>query len=163
MIQQAYIDDFIAEKTRHEQLISQCMDLAEQARSKGDVPVGAIVLGADGKVLAKACNDREYNSNPLGHAELNAIKMACEKQGTKVLAGASLYVNLEPCTMCASAIAQCRISKVYFGAWDSKAGGCGGNYDLIRDSALGSCPEVYGGICQTQCQAQLQEFFASLR
>lgn len=95
------------------------------------------------------------NKNPLGHAELNAIKIACEKLKVHRLDGASIYVNLEPCVMCACAIQQLHIEKVFFGAWDEKSGGCGGNYDLVRDSSLGRVVEVYGGILQDECKMQV--------
>lgn len=156
------MDNILVRKKFHEEMIERCIHLAGIAASKGDVPVGCVIVHG-GQIVAVAYNTRVADKNPVGHAELNAIKIACEKLGVHRLDGATLYVNLEPCTMCASAIQQSHIKQVFFGAWDEKAGGCGGNYDLVRDTSLGSFVEVYGGLLEDTCTKQLNDFFENLR
>lgn len=156
------MEKIINRKKFHEEMIERCIVLGNLAQSKGDVPIGCVIVHG-GQIVAVAYNDRVAKKNPLGHAELNAIKNACEILKVHRLDGASIYVNLEPCAMCACAIQQLHIKKVFFGAWDEKAGGCGGNYDIVRDSSLGAVAEVYGGILREKCEKQLSDFFENLR
>ena len=156
------MDEIIKRHKFHEEMIERCICLGEFASKNGDIPVGCIIIHGD-QIVATAYNTRVHGNDPLGHAELNAIREACKKLGVNRLDDASIYVNLEPCTMRASAIQQCKISKIFFGAWDEKAGGCGGNYDIARDSRLGMRLQVYGGILEDRCVAQLTDFFGNLR
>ncbi|QPK94058.1 nucleoside deaminase [Actinomyces sp. zg-332] len=156
------MDKILGRKKFHEEMIERCIHLGKVAQSKGDIPVGCVIVHG-GQIVALSYNTRVADSNPLGHAELNAISAACEKLGVHRLDGATLYVNLEPCTMCAAAIQQTHIKQVFFGAWDEKNGGCGGKYDLVRDTSIGSYVEVYPNILEEKCVKQLEEFFQDLR
>lgn len=137
--------------------------LAEAAKSGNDVPVGAIIIDADGNQIAYAHNNREVTNDPTGHAELIAIREAAALLKDWRLTGCTLVVTLEPCVMCAGAIVAARIPKVVFGAWDDRVGASGSLYDLLRDSRLGNPVEVIGGVLEDQAAAQLKQFFADKR
>ena len=137
--------------------------LAEAALSGTDVPVGALIIDAEGKVLAKAHNNREVTHDPTGHAEIIAIREATAALGDWRLTGCTLVVTLEPCVMCAGAIVSARIPKVVFGAWDERVGASGSLYDLLRDGRLGNPVEVIAGVLEDQAAAQLREFFQAKR
>jgi tRNA(adenine34) deaminase len=137
--------------------------LAEAAKSGNDVPVGAIILDAEGNQIANAHNNREATNDPTGHAELIAIREAAALLKDWRLTGCTLIVTLEPCVMCAGAIVAARIPKVVFGAWDDRVGASGSLYDLLRDSRLGNPVEVIGGVLEDQAAAQLKQFFADKR
>ena len=137
--------------------------LAEAAKSGNDVPVGAIIIDADGNQIANAHNNREVTNDPTGHAELIAIREAAALLKDWRLTGCTLVVTLEPCVMCAGAIVAARIPKVVFGAWDDRVGASGSLYDLLRDSRLGNPVEVIGGVLEDQAAAQLKQFFADKR
>lgn len=137
--------------------------LAEAAKSGNDVPVGAIIIDADGNQIANAHNNREVTNDPTGHAELIAIREAAALLKDWRLTGCTLIVTLEPCVMCAGAIVAARIPKVVFGAWDDRVGASGSLYDLLRDSRLGNPVEVIGGVLEDQAAAQLKQFFADKR
>ena len=107
--------------------------IASSATSTGDVPVGALVINKDGIVIGKGFNEREVNNDPTAHAEIVAIRNAASRLQNSRLDGCTLIVTLEPCAMCAGAIAQSRISRVIFGAWDEKAGAVGSVWDVLRD------------------------------
>ncbi|RJN31951.1 nucleoside deaminase [Nesterenkonia natronophila] len=143
--------------------MGQCLDLAAQAPTYGDVPVGAAVLSADGVVLGTGFNTRERDSDPTGHAELNALRAAAAGMGSWRLDGCTLVVTLEPCTMCAGAISQSRISTVIFGAWDKKAGGAGSVFDILREPRLNHWVEIQPGVRAEECSALLTTFFADQR
>lgn len=145
----------------HEALMQQA--LAEAALSGTDVPVGALIIDAEGKVLAKAHNNREVTHDPTGHAEIIAIREATAAIGDWRLTGCTLVVTLEPCVMCAGAIVAARIPKVVFGAWDERVGASGSLYDLLRDGRLGNPVEVIAGVLEDQASAQLREFFQAKR
>ncbi|HEY0359495.1 MAG TPA: nucleoside deaminase [Mycobacteriales bacterium] len=129
----------------------------------GDVPVGAVVYGADGTELAAACNAREATGDPTAHAEVLAIRAAAEVVGEWRLSGCTLVVTLEPCTMCAGALVLARVGRVVFGAWDPKAGAAGSLWDVVRDRRLNHRPEVVGGVLADECGAALREFFGEHR
>jgi len=137
--------------------------LAEAALSGTDVPVGALIIDADGKVLAKAHNNREVTHDPTGHAEIIAIREATAKIEDWRLEKCTLVVTLEPCVMCAGAIVAARIPRVVFGAWDERVGASGSLYDLLRDGRLGSPVEVIPGVLEAECSAQIREFFQAKR
>lgn len=136
---------------------------ARLALETGDVPVAALVLDANGTVIASARNERELRQDPTAHAEVLALRRAAEVTGDWHLEGTTLIVTLEPCAMCAGAILSARVPVVVFGAWDEKAGASGSVYDLLRDRRLPQRAEVYAGVESEACAALLTEFFADKR
>ena len=131
--------------------------LAQEANN--DVPIGAIVLDENNKIIGKGTNTRVELGDPIGHAEINAIVEASKKIKNWRLDNCTLVVTLEPCAMCAGAIAQSRISKVVFGAWDEKAGAAGSVWDILRDPRSIHKVEVIGGVEAEKSAALLSEFF----
>ena len=134
--------------------------IASSATSTGDVPVGAIVINKDGIVIGKGSNEREANNDPTAHAEIVAIRNASSRLQNSRLDGCTLIVTLEPCAMCAGAIAQSRISRVIFGTWDEKAGAVGSVWDVLRDPRSIFKVEVTAGILEKECAALLKDFFS---
>lgn len=132
---------------------------ADAAAPAGDVPVGAVVLGPDGAVLARAHNEREAVGDPTAHAEVLALRRAAAATGEWRLTGCTLVVTLEPCVMCAGALVQSRVERVVFGALDEKAGAAGSLWDLVRDRRLNHRPEVIHGVLGEECAEQLTAFF----
>lgn len=128
-----------------------------------DVPVGAVVLGPDGRELAAARNRREAAHDPTAHAEVLALRAAAAALGTWRLAGCTLVVTLEPCTMCAGALVLARIATLVFGAWEPKTGAVGSLWDVVRDRRLNHRPEVYAGVLEAECAALVRGFFAGHR
>ena len=143
----------------NEELMAQALDIARNASDKGDVPVGAIVITAEGVVVGRGFNEREANSDPTAHAEIVAIRSAAKRLEKSRLDGCTIVVTLEPCAMCAGAIAQSRISKVVFGAWDQKAGAVGSVWDVLRDPRSIFKVEVTAGVLKAECAELLSEFF----
>jgi tRNA(adenine34) deaminase len=137
--------------------------IAEASQSGSDVPVGALLVGPNGDILAKAHNRKEEFSDPTSHAEIEVIRTATSKIGDWRLDGCTLVVTLEPCVMCAGAIIAARIPKVVFGAWDDRVGAAGSIYDILRDSRLGKPVEVVAGVLEDKCQALLRNFFEEKR
>ena len=135
---------------------------AKKAANESEVPVGAVVV-KEGEVVARSHNLTEKNQNPTHHAEILAINNALLTLGTKNLAGCELYVTLEPCAMCIGACALSKISKVYFGAYDTKSGACGGKCDVLREGCFDYKTEIYGGIEETECKKILTDFFEKMR
>ncbi len=133
------------------------------AVASGDVPVGAVVLNAQGQLIAMGNNQRELLKDPLGHAELIAIRSAARALGSWRLEGCTLVVTLEPCAMCAGAILQSRIPRVVFGTWDEKAGAAGSTCDLLRDPRALHKVEVVSDLLKDECAAILKEFFSEQR
>ncbi|GAA4170947.1 tRNA adenosine(34) deaminase TadA [Gryllotalpicola koreensis] len=136
---------------------------ARAALDTGDVPVGAVVLGADGTVLGRGRNAREARQDPTAHAEVEALRQASVATGDWQLTDATLVVTLEPCAMCAGAILSARVPTVVFGAWDEKAGAAGSVYDLLRDRRLPQSAEVYAGVRAEESAALLSAFFEDRR
>ncbi len=137
---------------------------AEAAGARGEVPVGAVVVnGATGEVLARAGNRIVEWKDPTAHAELVAIRAACKALGSERLTGCDLYVTLEPCAMCAQAVAFARIRRLYFGADDPKGGGVEHGARIFAQDTCHHRPEVYGGIAATRAAAILKDFFAARR
>jgi tRNA(adenine34) deaminase len=134
--------------------------IASSATSTGDVPVGALVINKDGIVIGKGSNEREANNDPTAHAEIVAIRNAASRLQNSRLDGCTLIVTLEPCAMCAGAIAQSRISRVIFGTWDEKAGAVGSVWDVLRDPRSIFKVEVTAGILEKECAALLKDFFS---
>lgn len=143
----------------NEELMRTALDVARIASRTGDVPVGAIVVNAEGVIVGKGFNEREANNDPTAHAEVVAIRSAASRLQKSRLDGCTLIVTLEPCAMCAGAIAQSRISKVVFGAWDEKAGAVGSVWDVLRDPRSIFKVEVVAGVLEAECAELLTEFF----
>ena len=136
---------------------------ASAASAGDDVPVGAVVAGADGEILGVGFNRRELDHDPTAHAEVVALRAAGRAHGAWRLAGATLVVTLEPCAMCAGAIVLARIPRVVFGAWDEKAGAAGSVFDILRERRLNHWVEVYPGVLENECAGLLRGFFAQHR
>ncbi|QOL32384.1 nucleoside deaminase [Bifidobacterium eulemuris] len=166
----------------------QALDLARQAALAGDVPVGAVVLDADGRIIGRGYNTREAQGDPLAHAEILAMREAAQSRSLRQpeaeppfprhperseaksrdltawnLADCTLVVTLEPCPMCAGACLQTHIGRIVFGAWDAKLGACGSIWDIPRDPHVGHTPQVVGGVSERDCAALLTDFFAARR
>lgn len=137
--------------------------LAECAAEAGDVPVGAVVLDADGGVIGKGYNTREVDHDPMSHAEVVAMREAAAHLGSWRLDDCTLVVTLEPCTMCAGAAVQARISAIVFGAFDEKAGAVGSLWDVVRDRRLPHRPQVVSGVLADECAQLLTDFFKEHR
>lgn len=133
------------------------------AAPAGDVPIGAVVVDADGVELAAAANEREAVGDPTAHAEVLALRRAAAAVGEWRLTGCTLAVTLEPCTMCAGALVLARVDTLVFGAWDPKAGAVGSLWDVVRDRRLNHRPEVVGGVLEAECRNLLEDFFAHQR
>jgi tRNA(adenine34) deaminase len=136
---------------------------AEAAASRGEVPVGAVVLAADGALLARDGNRTLEWRDPTAHAEMLVIRAAARALGSERLTGCQLYVTLEPCAMCAAAISFARISRLYFGASDLKGGGVEHGPRFFAQPTCHHAPDVYGGIAETEAAALLRDFFRSRR
>ncbi|SES25193.1 MafB19-like deaminase [Tranquillimonas rosea] len=139
------------------------LDEARAAAARGEVPVGAVVVAPDGRVLAHAGNETRGRNDPTAHAELLAIRAACAALGQERLTGCALYVTLEPCAMCAAAIAASRIARLYYGAADPKSGGVAHGARVFAHPQAHHAPEVYDGIAAEAAAALLTEFFAARR
>lgn len=136
---------------------------ADACRVSADVPVGAVVVDAGGVVIATGRNERELRQDPTAHAEVIALRAAARHTGDWHLTGTTLVVTLEPCPMCAGALLAARVPRLVYGAWDDKAGGAGSVYDIARDRRLPHRAEVYAGVREAECRAQLDAFFAGRR
>lgn len=147
--------------TPHESLMRLALEEAGAAFREGEVPVGAVVA-KDGRPVARAHNLREQTGDPTAHAELLAIREAARVLGARRLTGCTLYVTLEPCPMCAGAILNARIPRVWYGARDPAFGACGGVLNLFMEE-FPNRPALVGGILEPACRAQLAEFFSGLR
>ena len=136
---------------------------AERATEHGDVPVGCVLVDADGTELARAHNRREVDADPSAHAEVLALRAGCARRGHWRLDGTTLYVTLEPCPMCAGALVNARVSRLVFGASDPKAGAVQSLFAIATDPRLNHRLEVRGGVLPAEAAALLQAFFARLR
>ena len=141
----------------------RALELAAEAAAVSEIPVGAVVLDAEGRIVADGRNNRETTGDPTGHAEVEALRAAAASVGSWNLEGHTLVVTLEPCLMCAGAILQARITRVVFGAWDDKAGAAGSMSDVLRDRRLPYRAEVIGGVEADAAKALLQDFFEQRR
>lgn len=141
----------------------RALDEARKASEGGEVPVGAVVLDASGEIIGTGHNDRERSADPTGHAEIIAMREAAASLGSWRLAGCTLVVTLEPCTMCAGASVQARLDRVVYGAADPKAGAVGSLWDVVRDRRLNHRPEVIAEVLADECAAPLIEFFTRRR
>jgi tRNA(adenine34) deaminase len=138
------------------------LDEAAKAPAVGEVPIAALIVQGN-QVLAQAHNYRELWQDPTAHAEVIAIRAAATALGTWRLTDTTLYVTVEPCSMCIGAIILARVSRVVFGAWDPKAGACGSVFDLTNEPRLNHRVEIVGGLLEAESQTLLQQFFRQLR
>lgn len=136
---------------------------AEAAAKRGEVPVGAVLLAADGSLLARDGNRTLELNDPTAHAEMLVIRAACKHIGSERLIGCQLYVTLEPCTMCAGAISFARIARLYFGAPDEKGGGVEHGVRFFAQPTCHHAPDVYGGIDEARAAGLLRDFFHARR
>lgn len=143
----------------YERVMRMALAEAKLAGASGDIPIGAVVTDADGRVLGTGRNLREAEHDPTGHAEIVALRHAAAALGTSRLDGCILFTTLEPCVMCAGAALTARVARVVFGAWDAKAGAAGSVYDLLRDGRLPLRCEVVSGVLEAECAAPLTAFF----
>ena len=143
--------------------MQEALKLAKEAANKGDVPVGALVVNDAGTIVGMGANLREQDNDPTAHAEIVAIRNAASKIGNYRLDDLTMVVTLEPCGMCAGAIAQSRIKRLVFGSFDEKYGAVGSLWDLLRDSRAIYKPEVLSGVLEKECGELLTEFFTTKR
>ena len=143
--------------------MERALELAKCSAEKGDVPVGALVLNMDGKVIAEAHNERELRQSPCAHAEVIALEKASQQMESWRLVGCTLVVTLEPCVMCAGALSLSRIDRVVFGASDHRAGAMGSLFEVHSEKRLTHEIITVSGILEPQCRELLQKFFRSKR
>jgi tRNA(adenine34) deaminase len=143
--------------------MQQAIAIANEVKSSGDVPVGALIVNELGEIVSLGKNEREKDNDPTAHAEILAIRRAGEKLGSWRLDDLTLIVTLEPCVMCAGAILQSRLKRLVFGAFDQKAGAVGSSLDVIRDVRALSKVEVVSGVLESECAKLLTDFFATKR
>ncbi len=139
------------------------LERARDAQERGEVPVGAVLVGADGAVLAAAGNAPIAENDPTAHAEIRALREAGRRVGNYRLPGTTLYVTLEPCAMCTGALVHARVARIVYAAADPKTGACGSVFDLAREPRLNHRIEVIGGVLEEESAALLKAFFASRR
>ena len=147
--------------TEQEHFMAQALDLAAEAAAAGEVPVGCVIV-RDGEIVGRGRNRREERQATASHAEMEAIAQANRRLGTWRLDGCELYVTLEPCPMCAGAILNARIRRVWYGARDAAFGACGGVTNLFMED-FPNRPALVGGILEADCRQVLADFFAGLR
>ncbi len=136
----------------------------DEARKSGpDIPVGALIVSRDGELIVSSHNLKEVLHDATAHAEINVIREASKKLSRWRLEGFTLVTTLEPCAMCAAAIANARVSRLVFGAWDERAGAAGSYLDLVRDNRIGPPVEVLGGVLEQDCSQLIKEFFENKR
>jgi tRNA(adenine34) deaminase len=145
-----------------EQMMRQALREADRTQESEDVPVGAVVIRG-GRVIGRGYNQREALKDPTAHAEMIALTAAAADMRSWRLEGCTLYVTLEPCTMCAGAIVLARVERVVFGAYDPKAGACGSIYNILEDGRLNHRPAVTAGVLAQECGDLLRAFFAGQR
>ncbi|MGB6165928.1 MAG: nucleoside deaminase [Pseudonocardiaceae bacterium] len=149
-------------------LVRRAIEIAGGAVTTGDIPIGAVLVDAEGVELATACNAREATGDPTAHAELLALRAGAvrlrdsgRRDGWR-LTGCTLVVTVEPCTMCAGALVAARVDRLVFGAWEPKTGAVGSLWDVVRDRRLPHRPQVLGGVLADECAALLTGFFSTV-
>jgi tRNA(adenine34) deaminase len=147
----------------YKSLMQEAISLAKEAAIKSDVPVGALVVDDSGTIIGMGANLREQDNDPTAHAEIVAIRNAASKIGNYRLDDLTMVVTLEPCGMCAGAIAQSRIKRLVFGSFDEKYGAVGSVWDLLRDIRAIYKPEVLSGVLEKECGELLTDFFTTKR
>lgn len=146
----------------HESFMKKALLQAQRAAARDEAPIGAVVV-RDGTIIARAYNRRECDKDPVGHAEILALRKAARKLGGWRLIDCDIYVTLEPCAMCTGAMVNARIRALYFGAYDPKAGACGSIMDVLGNTALNHKVRVMGGILEKPCGAILTRYFKQKR
>lgn len=146
-----------------ERWMRAALEEADRAAEEGEVPVGCVLVGPDGQLLASAHNLREALEDPTAHAEIVAMREAARRLGSWRLDGATLYVTLEPCVMCAGAIVNARVQRVVWGCDDPKAGACHTLYNIGQDARLNHRFDTTKGVLEAECANRLKLFFAELR
>ena len=136
---------------------------ARLAAERGEVPIGAVIVGPDGVVLAEAGNQTQADRDPTAHAEMLAIRAAASRLGASRLIDCDLHVTLEPCPMCAAAMAHARIARLVFGAWDPRQGAAGSAFNLVSAAAMNHRVDAFGGVLSEECGELLRRFFADRR
>ena len=150
--------------TNSQNIMLEAIKCAEEASSIGEVPVGAIIYNPKtSQIISKSFNKTNKNMDPTAHAEINVIRDACKKLERSRLIDCDLYVTLEPCIMCAAAISQARIRRLYFGADDLKYGSINGNINYFQKENTNHLPEIYDNICSASCNKLLINFFKERR
>ena len=150
----------MSEFTSH---MDTALQQAKAAAARGEVPVGAVIIAPDGKIIAQTGNCTREMNDPTAHAEILAIRAACAALGSERLTGYDLYVTLEPCPMCAMAISAARIRRLYFGAFDPKSGGINQGPRIFTHPQAHHVPEIYDGIAADEAETLLKDFFRSRR
>src|SRR5690606_24995454 len=145
--------------SEHEWFMKIALEQAQKAADLGEVPVGAVIVNSDGAILAKAFNLKEQKKNPCSHAEIEAIELATKELGDWRLEDCTLYVTLEPCSMCAGAIIHARLKQVVFGAYDPKGGILSCGMKIWGNPKLNHRVNVMGGLLHYECSRQLSDFF----
>ena len=145
------------------QYMRRALELARESEAKGDVPIGALLLNLDGKIIAESHNERELIKDPTAHAEVLAIRKAASLEQSWRLSGCTLVVTLEPCVMCAGALSLARIDRVVYGARDPRAGAMGSIYNVHEDARLNHKIELVSGVLEPECREMLQNFFRAKR
>ncbi len=146
----------------HEYFMKAALRQAQHAEAMDEVPVGAVIV-KDGRIVARGFNQREKANDPTGHAEMIAIRQAARKMKSWRLAGCSLYVTIEPCSMCAGAILWSRLDRVVYGARDPKGGALGSSYNLFEQKNLNHHPEIIEGVLSSDCQSVISQYFKRKR
>ncbi len=153
----------VACKMNDTDYMNMALDEARAAAEAGEVPVGAVIVAPDGTVLARARNAMRATHDPTAHAEIVAMRTACARISNERLVDCDLYVTLEPCAMCAGAIAAARIRRLYYGAADIKGGAVDNGVALFAQPSCHHAPQVIGGVCERVCADLLRDFFALRR
>lgn len=147
---------------KYKNFMPYALDMAKKAFARGEVPVGAVIV-RDNEIISSAHNQTEAEKNAMRHAEILAIERACEKLDNKYLSDCDLFVTLEPCAMCAGAIINVKMRRVYIGAEDKLCGAAGGKINLFEKGLFNFAPEVYFGFSADECSRLLKDFFAQKR
>ena len=147
----------------HAEAMGVALDEARAGADAGEIPIGAVVLDAQGAVIARAHNQREGDHDPTAHAEVRALRQAATSLGRWRLDDCTLVVTMEPCPMCAGAVVMARLHRLVFGAWNGEYGAAGSQWDIVRDRRLNHRAEVIGGLRADECGAMVSEFMSAQR
>lgn len=150
-------------KEEKERIMKLAFLEADKAEQQGEIPIGAVIVDAEGNLIGRGYNRRELDEDATRHAEIIAIQEACKNLNSWRLIDCSLFVTLEPCPMCAGAIINARLKNVYYGAFDPKAGACGSVVDLFAFTKFNHHPQIFGGLYRKQAAQQLKNFFKNIR
>ncbi|MCT7669959.1 MAG: tRNA adenosine(34) deaminase TadA [Lactobacillus iners] len=150
-------------KEEKEKIMKLAFLEADKAEKQGEIPIGAVIVDAEGNLIGRGYNRRELDEDATRHAEIIAIQEACKNLNSWRLIDCSLFVTLEPCPMCAGAIINARLKNVYYGAFDPKAGACGSVVDLFAFTKFNHHPQIFGGLYREQAAQQLKKFFKNIR